>query len=176
MREQGYVAALALAIVVEGALWGLIQCLDRAPKNPAMDLRAAAELFGDFLSLKLQALLQRQKIERLGAAHPADAPQSLRVMIVEDQALIAMDLEASLHENGAEVACIATTAAQALAALDRMTVDAAILDFSLGDETSVDVADELELRGIPFVFASGHGEEFRHSRSFRRPGGGAQAL
>ncbi len=159
MQGEGHVAALMLAIVVQGELWGLIACHDRAPKNPGMDLRAATELFGDFLSLQLQVRLQQQAIEQLRAPQPAATLQSPRIMIVEDQALIAMDLEASLHEHGAEVACIATTSAQALAALDRTTIDAAVLDYSLGEETSLDIADELELRGIPFVFATGHGDD-----------------
>lgn len=164
MQEEGYVASLALAIVVEGELWGLIECHDRARKNPGMDLRAAAELFGDFLSLRLQVLLQRQEIEklleRLGPSAPAETPQSLRVMIVGDQEPIALDLEASLRENGAEVACVAATPALALAALDRLAVDAAILDFNLGEETFAGVATELELRGIPFVFAGGDHDDF----------------
>jgi light-regulated signal transduction histidine kinase (bacteriophytochrome) len=166
LGSAGHVASLSLAIIVGGELWGLLQCNDPAPKNPGMDLRAAAELFGDFLSRQVEVLLQREEIAllrqelaelRKPPTQKEDARGGLRVMIVEDQPLIGMDLEAGLAENGAEVACLATSAAQALAALDHVAIDAAVLDFDLGQETSAGVADELELRGIPFVFATGHG-------------------
>jgi DNA-binding NtrC family response regulator len=126
-------------------------------------LRAAVELFGDFLSLQVEVLMQRQELvelrkPQLSSRQLPEARGALRVMIVEDQPLIAMDLEAGLMENGAEVACLATSAAQALAALDRVAIDAAVLDFNLGEETSAGVADELELRGIPFVFATGQSD------------------
>ncbi len=168
LRRDGRVASLSLAIIVDGELWGLIQCNDHAPKNPGMDLRAVAELFCNFLSLQVEILLQREELKELRSlrgdaaqgfcAQDAGPRSPLRVMIVEDQPLIAMDLEAELMENGAEVACLATSAAQALAALDRVAIDAAVLDFDLDGETSDGVAAELELRGIPFVFATGHGD------------------
>ncbi len=145
LHHCGFLALFATAIVVEDHLWGLILCHDRAPQHPSMDLRAAAELFGEFVSLQLQILLQRRVIEDLVAikdsspikdlaARPKEAPErSLNVMIVEDQALLALDLEAALKENGIAVARICTTCDQALAALDEGGIDAAILDFNLGD-------------------------------------------
>ena len=161
LESAGHLASLSLAITVGGELWGLIQCNDHAPRNPGMDLRASAELFGDFLSRQVEVLMLRKEIAALRkpevAAPPPHAQRNLRVMIVEDQPLIAMDFEAGLTEKGAEVACVATNAAQAIAALDRVAIDVAVLDFDLGQETSAGVADELELRGIPFVFATGHG-------------------
>ncbi len=170
LRRSGAVAALTIALVVEGGLWGLILCHNHQPRHPAMDLRAVAELFGQYVSLRLQCLLQRRAREdqaarpqraAKGAAKAAarGAAKGLRVMIVEDQALIAMDLEASLNENGAVVTSVCASAAQALQALEGAAIDAAILDLNLAGESSLAVAEALEERGIPFIFATGQGDE-----------------
>ncbi len=158
LRRGGAVAALAIALVVEGKLWGLMLCHHHEPRHPAMDLRAVAELFGQYASLRLQFLLQRGAREDR-FARPTEPAKGLRVMIVEDQAMIAMDLEASLNESGAVVASVCASAAQALKALESTEIDAAILDFNLAGESSLAVAEALEKRGIPFIFATGQGHE-----------------
>ncbi|WP_294535134.1 GAF domain-containing protein [uncultured Rhodoblastus sp.] len=154
LRQSGAAAALAIAIVVDGLLWGLVFCAHRTPRHPAMELRAAAELFGEFLSLRLQ-VLSPQRTAQKRAARPAAALDGLRVMIVEDQALIAMDLEASLTETGVTVASVCTSCAEALMALESVEIDAAILDYHLHGETSLAVAEALEKRAIPFIFVTG---------------------
>jgi CheY-like chemotaxis protein len=159
LRRGGAVAALAIALVVEDRLWGVVFCAHRTPRHPAMEWRAAAELFGEFLSLRLQILSQRQAArEELARKNTPAALEGLRVMIVEDQALIAMDLEASLAERGLIVASICATSAQAFKALESVKVDAAILDLHLDGETSLALAEALERRGIPFIFATGQAE------------------
>jgi hypothetical protein len=80
------------------------------------------------------------------------------VVILEDQALIAMDVEETLRKLGAtEIHCYANIR-DAKHGLEVLTPDCAILDFNLGDHTSADVADDLTARGIPFVFATGYGD------------------
>ena len=66
--------------------------------------------------------------------------QGRGVLIVEDEAMVAMLLEDLLHELGCHVVEIAS-------------FDVAILDVNLKSETSYPVADLLELRKIPFLFA-----------------------
>lgn len=79
-----------------------------------------------------------------------------RILIVEDEPLIAMMLEDFLEVLGKELAGQADTVAEALAVIDRGGVDAAILDVNLrGGEKSWPVADALAAKGIPFVFATG---------------------
>jgi light-regulated signal transduction histidine kinase (bacteriophytochrome) len=158
LRRSGAVAALAMPLVVDGQLWGLILSHHHEPRHPAMDLRAVAELFGQYVSLRLQILLAR-RVKEDRPTRPPKRAKRLRVMIVEDQVLIAMDLEASLIENGDIVACVCASAAQALEALEGAAIDVAILDFYLDGETSVAVAEALEKRGIPFIFATGQGDE-----------------
>ena len=76
-------------------------------------------------------------------------------LIVEDQALIGMSLEAYLEDSGFEVAGPFTTAAQALDWLARDTPEIALLDIMLGDGSCVTVAGELKRRGVPFAVYSG---------------------
>jgi DNA-binding response OmpR family regulator len=78
-----------------------------------------------------------------------------RCMIVEDQALIGMSLEASLEEAGFAVEGPFMSSAQALHWLESDTPDIALLDVMLKDGTSVEIARALKSRGIPFAIYSG---------------------
>lgn len=79
-----------------------------------------------------------------------------RVLIVEDEPLIAMMIEDFCEEIGHEVTGAAETVAEALAATEAGGFDVAILDLHLrGDEQAWPVADALAARGIPFVLATG---------------------
>jgi PAS domain S-box-containing protein len=80
-----------------------------------------------------------------------------RVLIVEDAALLAMELESGLSEAGAVVVGPAYELAEALALLDQH-LDAAVLDANLNGLSVGPVADILAERGVPFVFATGYGE------------------
>ncbi len=79
----------------------------------------------------------------------------LRCMIVEDQALIGMSLEASLEEAGFSVAGPFMSSAEALRWLENNVPQLAVLDIMLKDGTSLDVARELKRRGVPFAIYSG---------------------
>ncbi|MEG3180123.1 response regulator [Sphingomonas sp. LT1P40] len=79
-----------------------------------------------------------------------------RILIVEDEPLIAMMLEDFLDLLGKQVAGIADSVADALPIVAAGEVDAAILDVNLrGGETSWPIADALAAAGIPFVLATG---------------------
>ncbi|HJR21798.1 MAG TPA: response regulator [Dongiaceae bacterium] len=90
--------------------------------------------------------------------------QGLRVLLVEDDPLICLDLEASLTELGAIVTA-ATNVGKALAALDASAFDFAVLDFELGAETSEPIAQAAQARNIPFLYLSGYSE---HDERFSR--------
>jgi DNA-binding response OmpR family regulator len=79
----------------------------------------------------------------------------LRCLIVEDQVLIAMSLEAYLEDVGYELAGPFRSNAEALAWLEDSTPDLAILDYKLNDGLCVDLARILKGRGVPFVIYSG---------------------
>jgi CheY-like chemotaxis protein len=85
---------------------------------------------------------------------------SPRVLIVEDEMLVAMLLEDMLSDEGYEVAGAASNIPQALKlATDENTeFDVAILDVNVAGQPVFAVADALEQRGKPFAFATGYGE------------------
>ena len=81
----------------------------------------------------------------------------MRILVVEDEPLLAMLLEESLAELGHEVVGSAATVDQALVTIDGIGLDFALLDFTLADDaTSAPVAIRLRNDGIPFVYLTGH--------------------
>jgi DNA-binding response OmpR family regulator len=77
------------------------------------------------------------------------------VLVLEDEALIALDLESMLSDAGWQVIGPAGTLSKARALLDGMQPDLACLDLNIGDTTSHDLARDLLSRGVPVVFISG---------------------
>jgi DNA-binding NtrC family response regulator len=77
-----------------------------------------------------------------------------RVLVVEDEVLVALDLEAILSDAGADVELARTTQA-ALERLSCAPITVAILDVRLGRDTVSPVASRLAESGIPFVFYTG---------------------
>lgn len=81
----------------------------------------------------------------------------MKILIVEDEPLLAMLIEESLVELGHEVVASAATVEQALGAIDAGGVDLALLDFTLADDAdAVPVAERLRDRGIAFGYLTGH--------------------
>ncbi len=93
---------------------------------------------------------------RIGTAGAASSGRTLRVLVVEDDALTAMELAAVLADAGFEVLGPSNSIAHALELVERMDCDAAVLDVNLGNETTEDLAIELNRRGKPFVTVSGY--------------------
>ena len=81
-----------------------------------------------------------------------------RILIVEDEMLIAMLVEQMAQDLGYDVVGPALTVGEALSLMEREDFDCAILDMNLGHGvSSTPVAEALHARGIPFLFASGYG-------------------
>jgi CheY-like chemotaxis protein len=80
-----------------------------------------------------------------------------RILVVEDEALVAMLVEDALEDAGFGIIGPVRSVAQALEVLETESPDAAVLDLNLAGENSVAVADALVARGIPFVVATGYG-------------------
>lgn len=94
------------------------------------------------------------------ATGPApEAALSGTVLLVEDSLIIAMDAEDILTQLGAEQVVIASTVSSALAELRDTRPTLAVLDVNLGQENSLPIADALAEAGIPYVFATGYGEQ-----------------
>ena len=86
------------------------------------------------------------------------------ILVVEDEYLLADEIRQLLEAAGAVVVGPVATVADALTLLDEERVDAAILDVHLGDELVFPVAEELENRLVPFVFATGYDPAFIPAR------------
>jgi DNA-binding response OmpR family regulator len=81
---------------------------------------------------------------------------SVRVLVVEDEFMIALDISQQLADAGFEVVGPAKSLTRALGFVSEPGCDVAILDVNLGDETSESVAQELQASGKPFVILSGY--------------------
>lgn len=92
-----------------------------------------------------------------------------RVLIVEDEPLIAMTVEDMLIELGYDVVGIAARIDDAIAFIERDRIDAALLDVNLGADRIDPVADLLASKGCPFVFATGDGHAGLPARHAGRP-------
>jgi CheY-like chemotaxis protein len=86
-----------------------------------------------------------------------DGLQGLRVLVVEDETLVAMLVEEFLAELGCTVAGSIRRVDKALEQIEPNRIDAAILDVNLAGEDVDPVARMLAGYDIPFVFASGYG-------------------
>ena len=79
-----------------------------------------------------------------------------RVLLVEDEALVALMMQETLTEFGFQVVGPVGTASEALSAARDSQIDAAVLDINLGDGLVYTVAEILAVRGVPFVFVTGY--------------------
>jgi DNA-binding response OmpR family regulator len=84
---------------------------------------------------------------------------SPRALVVEDEAILALDIAGQLSDFGFEVIGPAPSVAKALTLIQEVGCDIAVLDFNLRDETAEPIACELHARGIPFLFLSGVSRE-----------------
>lgn len=96
---------------------------------------------------------------------PAQAPQTPgldriegRVLLVEDNLLIALETEAMLQTLGADDVRVTSSVASAIDSLDESVPAFAVLDYNLGREQSVPIAARLTEMDVPFVFATGYGD------------------
>jgi CheY-like chemotaxis protein len=96
------------------------------------------------------------------------------VLLVEDEALVAMMMQEFLVGLGCCVVGPFATTQAALAAVSDEGLDFAVLDINLGDELVYPVADVLAWRGLPFLFVTGYDvdsveERFRHVPILQKP-------
>jgi CheY-like chemotaxis protein len=80
-----------------------------------------------------------------------------RILVVEDEALVAFMVADMLEEVGVVVVGPAGTVEEGLALVSSETLDGALLDVNLRGERIEPVAEALEALGVPFVFATGYG-------------------
>jgi light-regulated signal transduction histidine kinase (bacteriophytochrome) len=100
---------------------------------------------------------------RPAIGHPQQAPDAMlkghAVLLVEDSLIIALDAEDIVGRLGAEDIETVATVEGALDSIDVRRPSVAMLDINLGDRSSYPIADRLLELGVPFLFATGYGEQ-----------------
>ena len=89
---------------------------------------------------------------------PTDQSAPFRILVVEDELLIAIEIEDVLQANLCEVVGPTARLTEALQLATDEVLDAAILDVTISGGKVFPVADKLLERGIPFLLASGYGD------------------
>ena len=97
-----------------------------------------------------------------------------RVLLVEDEMIVAWLLEDMLADLGCAVIGPAASVDQALAMIDAEAIDVALLDVNLNGQMSYPVADALAARGVPFAFSTGYDkdsllERYRNVPALQKP-------
>jgi DNA-binding response OmpR family regulator len=82
-----------------------------------------------------------------------------KILVVEDEFMIAMDLRKALRHAGYEVLGPVPTVAEALAVIEKQRPDACVLDYGLRDETSAPIAEVLREQNVPFILSSAYKTE-----------------
>ena len=90
--------------------------------------------------------------------HMARTTDKKSILIVEDDPFIAMDLEDTFIAHGYEVLGPFADVESSLKLLDEQTPDLAMVDYNLGKDTSIILAQTLHRKDVPFVFLSGQVE------------------
>jgi len=137
------------------------------PEESLPPLRGPARATSSPGALSLDAASQRPQ-----------APEK-RIIVIEDEPLVAMDVEAQLISAGWDVVGMAGTVEQARALIAGTECDAALLDVNLGGHPVDELAAALTRRNIPFAFATGYGRSglpagFREGLILNKPFSGEQ--
>lgn len=124
----------------------------------------------DGVRVSMEIVMEKES-DMAAQAQPASPPQpavsqgpvtdfkGLKILVVEDEPIVAMDLELKLEQLGCEIVGIASTVEEAEDVLSRTEPDIALLDANLHGQRVDRVADALASRSVPFAFATGYGRE-----------------
>lgn len=85
-----------------------------------------------------------------------------RILLVEDEALVAMATQIMLEEMGLSVSGPAASIETALSLIENDRLDGAVLDINLRGVESYPIADTLKVKGIPFIFVTGYEKPRQH--------------
>ncbi|MEQ8043990.1 response regulator [Xanthomonas hortorum] len=97
-----------------------------------------------------------------------------RVLLVEDESVVAMLLEDCLIELGYEIAATVGDVDAGLEEVKKGNLDLALLDVNLGGSYSFPIAEELDARGVPYIFVTGYSvggipEKLQHRHGLQKP-------
>jgi CheY-like chemotaxis protein len=92
-----------------------------------------------------------------------------KVLVVEDEMMIAMLIEDMLDEFGCKLVGPATTVPRALDLIGKQQVEVAVLDLNLDGHDTYAIADALQQKNVPFIFATGYGSTGLRQEYGNRP-------
>lgn len=82
-----------------------------------------------------------------------------RIIIIEDEPLVALEIEQAVAEAGCRVAATAYTLDQAFAVIEAEPCDGVIVDANLSGDSAEPFVERLKARGIPYILVSGYGRD-----------------
>ena len=127
-----------------------------------LSFRLRADVEGGFVCMKGPKAKPSAETAGFLSSGGETAPLSgLRLLVVEDEAIIAFLIEDMLEGLGATVVGVVGDISEALASTgaEGLQIDAAVLDVNLGGKKVDPVADALAATGVPFIFATGYGRD-----------------
>jgi PAS domain S-box-containing protein len=131
------------------------------PSGVAAMIQGAAEALADAPPVEPVSAAPERIVETVVAADETIRPGAiagLKVLIVEDSLLLALELEAGLEDAGVEVVGCAAELGEALSMVEQ-DFDVAVLDADLNGQSVAPVAEILRSIGRPFVFATGYADK-----------------
>ena len=87
-----------------------------------------------------------------------DILSGLRILIVEDEMLVALLVEDTLTNYAGTVIGVAASVKAAMDIVATQQIDAAVMDVNIAGEVAYPVAEYLDAHAIPFIFVSGYGQ------------------
>ena len=92
-----------------------------------------------------------------------------KVLVVEDEMMIAMLIEDMLDEFGCKLVGPATNVPRALELIGKESIEVAVLDLNLDGQDTYAIADALQRKNVPFIFATGYGSTGLRQEYGNRP-------
>lgn len=121
-----------------------------------------------------QRFMKGSEMKAANGSHGRSELRGLRVLIVEDVGIVAIEEKLMLEQLGCTVIGPEPTLDRGLAAAREQELDGALLDINLAGRSSFPIAAALRQRGVPFIFVSGYGSgqlegRFRGSPMMEKP-------
>lgn len=120
-----------------------------------------------FVQVKDAEVTAVESPKAVAASKQKKQPLSGRALLVEDNLIIALDAEDMLIRLGASGVDVASSVRDAISVIDSNAPDFALLDVNLVGETSFPIAERLKQAGVPFLFATGYGDNLALPQEFK---------
>jgi PAS domain S-box-containing protein len=143
---KGEGGSARMSVAAEGITWKV-----------ELPLRGPAVI--DAANLSALAVVSNETVQMQIAEQEPRKLAGRRFLVVEDEPLVALDIEAGLENAGAEVVASTGSVKEALQIIESTELDAALLDGNLHGRPVGEIAAALTRRKVPFVFVTGYGRE-----------------